>query len=230
MARIWFSLIIGLGGLAILLWLGIWQVQRLSWKQNLLADIDARISASPVTVPDQPDPETDRYLPVTVTGAFVRAETAGLQRMLASRRQTGAVYRHIAAFETDTQRRILVDLGWTPADTAPAHPPAEATTLIGNLDWPRETDGFTPAPDLTQGLWYARDVPAMAKQLGTEPVLIVLSQQTATTRGITPWPVNTSNIPNDHLQYAITWFSLAAVWAAMTFYFARRPRRVQPKG
>ena len=62
----------------------------------------------------------------------------------------------------------------------------------------------------------------MARALDTEPVLLVA--RTQTDPGLDPMPIGTANIPNDHLQYAITWFSLALIWVAMTVFFIRRPR------
>ena len=62
----------------------------------------------------------------------------------------------------------------------------------------------------------------MAQALDTEPLLLIAAN--ATDPVLTPLPVGTEGIPNDHLQYAITWFSLAVVWIAMTVYFLWRPR------
>ena len=227
MRRVAFALLIGGGGLAILLALGIWQVQRLAWKQDLLAGIEARIAADPVPLPESPSPEADRYLPVTVAGTFADGPRA---RMLASRRQIGAVYRHIVPFQTVDGSRILVDLGWTPVDTALPDLPDGPMTLAGNLDWPREADGFTPAPDLDAELWYARDVPAMAEVLDTRPILLILRESPQSDLGVTPWPVDTTGIPNDHMQYALTWFSLAAIWVGMTLLFVLRTRRKAKEG
>jgi surfeit locus 1 family protein len=70
MQRFAFLMIFGLGGAAILVSLGIWQMQRLAWKEAMIADIEARIAADPVPLPGTPDPETDNYLPVSVTGTF----------------------------------------------------------------------------------------------------------------------------------------------------------------
>ena len=222
MTRIWFGVLIGLGGLGILLWLGLWQVQRLAWKEDLLARIETRISDAPVPIPTAPDPVADRYLPVILTGQFADAPA---QRMLASRRQTGAVYRHIARFDLKTGPAILVDIGWTVTSSEEPALPRGPLTLTGNLDWPIESDGFTPKPDLEQGLWYARDVPALADTLGTADVLVVLRDAPTPPLGATPWPVDTAGIPNDHLQYAITWFSLAGLWVLMTGLFMVRMRR-----
>ncbi|HCT33990.1 MAG TPA: SURF1 family protein, partial [Sulfitobacter sp.] len=97
-------------------------------------------------------------------------------------------------------------------------------TVTGNLQWPRETDSFTPEADLKGNIWFARDVPDMAQTLGTEPVLLVARSSTPQPAGISPLPVDTARIPNDHLQYAITWFSLAAIWLGMSLFFLRRRR------
>ena len=221
MGRLMFLLIFGLTGAGILISLGVWQVQRLAWKENLLAEIESRIAAPAVPLPDAPDADTDRYLPVIVTGRFVGDPRA---RMLASRRQIGAVHRHIAVFDAEGVGRILVDIGWTENDVNPPDLPAAPLTLIGNLDWPREVDGFTPDADLTTDFWFARHVPPLAAAYDTREIFLVLREMPQTDLGTTPWPVDTAGIPNDHLQYAITWFSLAAIWIIMTALFLWRSR------
>ena len=228
MRRVLFALLVGLGGAAILLALGTWQLQRLAWKEGLIAEIDARIDAEPVALPAGFEPDADRYLPVSVTGTFAEAPAA---RMLASRRQTGAVYRVLRPFTAQNGVRLMVDLGWIPAEADVPPAPDGPVTLTGNLDWPNETDGFTPAPDLSENLWYARDVAPLAEAYETEPVLLVLRDVPDGLPEVTAWPVDTGNIPNDHLPYAITWFSLAAIWIAMTVYFVtRRPARHAGEG
>lgn len=221
MTRIIFFLAIGLGGAAILISLGTWQVQRLAWKQELLATIDAQINAEPVALAAALEPEFLRYAPVNVSGQF----DAGHIRMLASRKTTGPVYRIIRPFVTDAGRSVLVDTGWQPQSQAVADISLGPFELTGNLDAPIEADGFTPDPDIDGNIWFARDVPVMAAALGTDPVLIVLRDAPETDLGVTPWPVDTAGIPNDHLQYALTWFSLAAIWVGMASYFMWRTRR-----
>ncbi|WP_300016066.1 SURF1 family protein [uncultured Roseobacter sp.] len=223
MRRLAFFLIFGLGGAAILISLGIWQVQRLAWKEGLLTHIETEIAADPVALRDALEPEPRRYAPVRLTGAF--DPEGGHVRVLASRKSIGAVYRIIRPFQSEGYGRVLVDTGWV-ADSITALPPVPEgpVTLVGNLDDPIEADGFTPAPDLDTNIWFARDVPAMARTLSTEPVLVVLREAPDSDLGVTPWPVDTAGIPNDHLQYAITWFSLSAIWLAMTAIFLRRPK------
>ncbi|XDA97439.1 SURF1 family protein [Sulfitobacter sp. LCG007] len=220
MRRLAFLLIFGLGGAAVLVCLGLWQMQRLAWKEGILADIEARISAPPVALPGRPDPERDRYLPVAVTGRFGSPDL----HVLVSIKQVGAGYRLIAPFVMEDGRRVMIDRGFIPTDVNEAAPPSASVTVTGNLHWPRESDSFTPEPDSAQNLWFARDVPAMADALGTEPILVVARDVTPPDPGPTPLPVDTAGIPNDHLQYALTWFSLAAIWLAMSAFFLRRAR------
>ena len=217
MSRALFFVVIGLGGATILVSLGIWQMQRLAWKEGIIADINARIVAAPVELPGALNPETDAYLPVTVTG------TLGEQvlRVLVSQKDIGAGYRIISAL-TMPDRTVMVDRGFVPVNGGAQATLTQPVTLTGNLQWPNETDNFTPAPDLENNIWFARDVDAMAEALNTQPILIVARDVSFDDGDVTPFPVDTARIPNDHLQYAITWFSLAVIWLAMSAYFLRR--------
>lgn len=221
MGRFLFLMTFGVMGAGILIGLGSWQVQRLAWKQDLLGQIEAQISAAPVSFKDATQPEFRRYAPVEAAGTFGETHI----RMLASRKTTGAVHRIIRPFDVDGFGRVLVDTGWQPTALDVRGAPQVRLTIVGNLDNPVEADNFTPAPDIDKNLWFARDVPAMADVLNTQPIMIVLSDAPETDLGVTPWPVDTAGIPNDHLQYAITWFSLAAIWVLMTAYFVLRTNR-----
>jgi surfeit locus 1 family protein len=221
MRRLIFPLILGLGGAAILVSLGIWQVQRLGWKEALLAEIEGRIHAAPIALPTDPDPDRDRFLPVNVDGSYLPGEIL----VLTGRTGIGAGYEVISPFETTEGRRILIDRGFVPEARKSDERPPTTGHLVGNLHWPREADRFTPEPDRATNLWFVRDVPSMAEALGTEPLLVVLRETSETDPVVTPQPVTTVGIPNNHLQYAITWFSLSVVWLGMTAYMIRRIRR-----
>lgn len=212
-------LVIGLVGAAILVSLGMWQLQRLAWKQALLAGIEARLQDVPVALPAEPNPVADRYAPVWVEGRFTGPEL----HVLSGDRAAGPGYRIVAAFRTADGRDILIDRGFVPEDQRDATRTATTARVVGALFWPQETDSFTPAPDTGQNIWFARDVPAMAAALDTEPTLIVAREPTGD--GIKPVPVDTAGIPNDHRNYAITWFSLAFVWLGMTVLWLWRIRR-----
>jgi surfeit locus 1 family protein len=218
MRRYLFALIAGLGGAAVLVALGLWQLQRLEWKEGLLAEIEARIGAAPVAVPADPDPEADRYLPVRVSGTTGAREL----HVLVSDKTLGAGFRIVTAVETDAGRRLLLDRGFVPDDRKDAERPPTELTVTGNLHWPEERDRFTPDDDVAGNWWFARDVGRMAEAPGTEPVLVVARATEPPQQGIRPMPVGTGGIPNNHLGYAVQWFGLAAVWLGMTALFIRR--------
>lgn len=215
-----FLLTFGLIGAAILIGLGVWQMQRLDWKQGVLADIDSRISSAPVAVPATPDPVADKYLPVQTTGTVL----AGEAHVLVSIKDVGPGYRIIAPFELADGRTILLDRGFVRTEAKDTARTTGPLTVTGNLHWPNEIDSYTPAPDLNTNTWFARDVAALAQALGTDPVLLIARTTSEPAPTVTPLPVDSAGIPNDHLQYAITWFSLAAIWLVMTFFFTRGPR------
>lgn len=217
-------LLFGLAGAAVLISLGVWQVQRLAWKEGVLADIESKISATPADLPAEPEPQGHRYQPVTVTGSF--GEDA--LRVLVSRKRVGAGYLIVSPFLTDG-RRILVDRGFLRLDDALPAAPGGEVTVTGNLHWPDDRNSATPENDVAGNTWFARDIPQMSDTLNTEPVLVVARRMSKDDGPLTPMPVDTAGIPNDHLEYAVTWFSLAAIWLGMTFYYLRRAGR-QPKG
>ena len=224
MLRILAPLSFGIAGIAVLLWLGTWQLERLQWKQAILADIDARITAAPLPVPTTPDPVKDRYQPVALQGQFA-GQTL---RVLVSQKQIGAGYRLITALDTEIGP-VLVDRGFVPVAAPMPALPVGQVQVAGNLHWPDDRNSATPENDVAGNTWFARDVAQMAAQLQTRPLLVVARQISPAEAGVTPLPVDSSAIPNDHLNYAITWYSLAVVWAAMTLYFLWRNRRPKTK-
>jgi surfeit locus 1 family protein len=212
-------LVFGLLGVSVLVWLGTWQLQRLAWKTAILAEIDARLAAEPVAVPPDATPEADRYLRVRATGAIEPGEL----HVYTAAPGGGAGYRVIAPLHLDDGRLILLDRGFVPIGEKDAPRHVGPIAVEGSLAWPQETDSFTGPPDREKNVWLARDVPLMAEALGTLPILLVTASSDDPGQPM-PLPV-TVNIPNDHLQYAITWFGLALVWALMTGYLLWRIKR-----
>lgn len=213
-------LIFGLAGVAMLVALGVWQVQRLAWKEGVLADISARIEAAPEILPAAPDPVADRYRPVEITGR-IGSEAI---RVLVSQKQVGAGYRLISVLESDG-RRVMLDRGFLRVDDLVPDPPRDRVTVSGNLHWPEDRLGSTPENDVAGNIWFARDLVQMAGVLGAEPVLVIAREMAPPEPGVTPLPVDTTGIPNDHLSYALTWFSLAGIWAVMSAVFILRHAR-----
>lgn len=223
--RLLAPLVIGLLGTAVLVALGLWQVERLAWKEGLLEEIDARLTAAPVALPANPDPETDNFLAVEVAGTLGAREL----QVLVSTKGQGAGYRLIRALEMESGRRILLDLGYVRDEQRGDDRPAGEVKATGNLRWPDDRNSSTPANDVQNNDWFARDVDQMAQVLDTQPVLVVARTLTPD-KGTQPLPTSSAGIPNDHLGYAVTWFGLAAVWAGMTvFWIWRRTRGSEAK-
>ncbi|MGR3661919.1 MAG: SURF1 family protein [Paracoccaceae bacterium] len=211
-------LIVGVLGVATLMSLGIWQLQRLAWKQAILDEIGVRISAPAEPIAEAVDAARDKYQPVQETGVIGGREI----HVLASRKQKGAGYRVIVPFAIG-ERVVLLDRGFLAIEAKDVPRPQKEISVFGNLHWPDEIDSYTPPPDLKAEIWFARDIEAMAAALEAEPVLIIARSDTGDE--IEPHPVAVSGIPNDHLQYAITWFSLAVVWFGMTGFLLWRMKR-----
>jgi len=154
---------------------------------------------------------------VVVTGEMGADEV----HVLSSSPAVGPGYRIIAPFTLEDGRTILIDRGNIPEGRKQAERPLENGRLEGNLLWMQEPPSFPP--DLDKNIWFNRDTEALAKTLGTEPVLLVLSQTTLST-GPYPGAVGV-NIPNSHLGYAVTWYGFALVWLGMTLYLLFRIKR-----
>ncbi len=205
--------------LAIFIGLGTWQLQRMNWKAGVIAEIEAKIAADPVDLPNAPSPEADKFLPVQFSGQI----NAPYIRVLASHRDFGAGYRIISPVTLTDGRRILLDRGFIRLRQALAHAPATSLSLTGNLHWPEDRNSYTPEDDLADNIWFARDVEKMAAHLGTDPVFVIL--RTQTDPALHPMPVTTDSIPNRHLEYVGTWFLLAITWSVMTGFALWRMKR-----
>ena len=107
MKRIIFLVVFGLGGAATLISLGVWQMQRLSWKQAVMTQIEGRIAEAPVALPANLDSVADKYLSVTAQG-LMRPEYL---RVLVSQKRIGAGYKLISPLVLEG-RTVLLDRGF----------------------------------------------------------------------------------------------------------------------
>ncbi|NHB77120.1 SURF1 family protein [Rhodobacter calidifons] len=218
MRRYAFPVLMGIVGVAVLMSLGVWQLRRMEEKRVYLDEIEARIGNAPIPLPAAPEEGRDKFQAVVAEGRF----TGEYLEVLAGQKGASPGVLVIEAFDLGGGRRIMVQRGFIEDDLRSVPRAPHEARVEGNLHWPQDTNSFTPPPDERAGLWFARDVPAMARKLGTEPTLIVAREPTGD--GIAPVPVDTSGIPNDHWGYAIQWFLLAATWAGMTGFLLWRIR------
>lgn len=214
-----FPLLLGLIGSAILCALGVWQLQRLEVKEARIAEIEARLATADVGMPEAPTFEADNFRGIEVGGELMGPEI----HVLTSRKPDGPGFRVIRKLDVLDGRMILADLGFVPEAQKNEPRDLSAVFIRGNLVWPDETDTYTPEPDFERNIWFARNVETMAEALETQPIM-VNAREIVPQINTTPMPV-TVNIRNDHLQYAITWFSLMAVWIVMTLFWLWRIKR-----
>ena len=207
--------------LALTLWLGVWQIQRLHWKQGLLTNIDRAEAAPAVPLPQSPLP----FEKVEVTGHLrddLAAHYGSEVRAIASGPTLGA--QLIVPLERPGELPILVDRGWYPDG---AVPPAVAgpVTITGYIRPPEPAGPFAPNVDLVQRRFWALDPAPIGKALGLDQVapftLVALGPADAS-----PSPAQVlPRPPNDHLGYAVTWFGLAACLIGIFAVFARKTLR-----
>ena len=218
--QLWPTLVAA-GGLAVLLALGTWQVERLHWKEALIAERAAQLAAPPEPLPAQSgDWRAWDFRRVTVAGEF-RHETEQLYGVAAVAGRVG--HDVLTPLVRPDGAAILVDRGWVPADQA--HPAARRQ---GQLEGRVEITGiaryrgegrpgwFTPDNQPEQGLWYSYDLPALEAAVGMELLPVVVEADATANPGGLPQGGRTNLVlPNNHLQYAITWYGLAAALLAI---------------
>ena len=206
-------------GLAILVALGMWQLQRLTWKEALLARIAKLETAAPMPVATALDGAAS---PADLDMIRVRVDCPGLSRAayveLFGLKDGTAGRRLISACPVASirYRTLLVDRGFVAEDVS-ARPgqegPLGPVSVTGVLRAPDPPSIVTPKADPASRLWFNRDIPTMASTLGaSQPAPVMLMAETALNPefpALSPAPIPAA-ISNRHLEYALTWFGLAA--------------------
>jgi surfeit locus 1 family protein len=202
--------------LAILVGLGVWQLQRLQWKLGILAAIDHAEAAAPVPLAGDPG----QFTKVVATGVWDPA-AHGLYGV--DVRDVTAGSYLIEALDRPGQAPVLVDLGFVP-DGFSAFPSGPAT-VVGYVRQPAESGLFTPADDAARRHFYTLDPAKMGAALGLARVapftLIAMGDPNAIPSPATALP----RPPNDHFGYALTWFGLAATLAVTFGLYVRKTLR-----
>ena len=234
---------------AFLCGLGTWQMQRKAWKDGLVASIAARINAEPIEVVDaaqrmQTSPDVE-YLRVTARGIFLHED----ERLLyAPDPRLGPGYHVFTPLLLSSRMPgpragcrdyVLVNRGFVPetlklTDKRRTNRDARGDLVVGLARLPERPGFFTPANDLKNNLWFWRDLAGMAASLqrpptpdcisGPRAVPFFIDAETEDPR-VNPdgWPkggTTTLVIPNRHLEYALTWYGLAATLIGVFVVFA----------
>lgn len=209
--------------------LGVWQLQRMAWKQSLLTRID-NLKAAPA----EPLEVVLRRLPDQIDIDYVRAQVVcpTLERLPTVRlyglKDGVSGYRLIAACPVDAApyRTILVDRGFIPREVVdtPTTPQDLGRPIVGVLRKGDPGSIFTPKNNAERNDWYRRDPAAMAAALNApDPAPIFLMLEKPAPHGPGPQPAALpTDIPNRHFEYALTWFGLAL--ALIGVYIAKLVR------
>ncbi|WP_421710411.1 SURF1 family protein [Alcanivorax sp.] len=195
--------------------LGVWQVQRLAWKEDLIARVDARVHADPVPAPAQGDWATvskaaHEYLRVELTGQY-RAEGISL---VAAATEEGQGYWVMVPLQRADGSWVYINRGFVPQSQREQagrgdFTPGGEVSVVGLLRLNEPGGGLLRDNVPAEHRWYSRDVLAMAERHGLAPVAPFFVDADASEQ---PGPIGGLTVirfPNNHRVYAFTWFALA---------------------
>ncbi len=193
--------------------LGAWQMQRLQWKEALLATINQRIHEDPVDIASFRDAEEGNYHPVTVHGVFQNNQAFYL---LALSQAGEGGYHVLTPFRLDDGMLLLVDRGWVPYSRRDSFSKIEGRVFLSGILRMPEFPYFSSANDAVQDNWYNVDVTAMGRVAGDVFLPYYVEAETMPTPEFFPVGGQTRvDLPNNHFGYAITWFGLAFILAVI---------------
>lgn len=231
-------LLLSLPALLILLGLGTWQMQRLAWKEDLIAKIEARVHAPPVSLAEIEKGNRDaiEYARVRVRGTF-RHDAE--QLLWEPDPRQGPGYHVYTPLRLEDGRFILVNRGYVTealrsASSRPEGQVAGKVEVVGLLREPPARGLFNPDHDSKTGVWFWRDFDGMSRAaLGPEAGKAVHLFLDAEAEPANPggWPrggTTRLTLPNRHLEYALTWYGLAAALVAVLIAFMISRLRTRP--
>lgn len=232
--------LVTLCGIAVLVSLGVWQLQRLAWKEALIARIEARVHAPPAPLPPESDwprrrPEDYEYRHVSLRGRF-DGRQALVFRGSGPEAGEGPGYLVLAPLILPDGAAVIVNRGFVPgsASDAVAHaPPAGEVAVTGLLREPEPRNLFTPADQPEKNLWFTRDPGTIAAHFGLSRAapFSVDADFSGDPQALPRGGTTIVAFPNNHLSYALTWFGLALALAGVFGAWQRpRLRRVFTQG
>ena len=213
--------------------LGVWQIQRLAWKTDLIAQVDARVHAAPVAAPRPSDGPVsraeDQYRRVAVRGVFLNDRETLVQAVT----DLGGGFWVMTPLRTDDGFVVLVNRGFVPPDRrdpATRAAPQGRQAVTGLLRMTQPGGAFLRKNDPQAGRWYSRDVAALSAQHGiAQAAPYFIDAEAGEVAGALPvGGLTVVSFRNTHLSYALTWFAMAAGLAAASVFALRRDGRDEP--
>jgi surfeit locus 1 family protein len=231
--------IVAVAAFAILIALGVWQLERKVWKENLIATLAELASAPPSALPPRGQwqsltPAAAEFRRVTVRAAFVPGREARVYSAGAALRDDvkGTGYFAFSPARLPDGSAVVVNRGYVdnpnPNESLkPIALPGAAIDIVGALRWPEQPGWFVTPFSERQDLWFARDHRAMAARYGWGDVApFYVEMESPAPQGGVPRPGKLAvKLRNDHFGYALTWFGLAAVLLGVFGFWARSRRQ-----
>ncbi len=225
-----------LSGVLLLVGLGSWQMQRLTWKEGVIAKLAARSAQPPKALPwIIADPAALEFTPVRLRGTFLHDG----ELYIGARLHRGkAGFDVVTPFVLEDGRTILVDRGWVhssarAAETRVAGQITGAVTVEGQVrtgGW-KGSDLFRPANSPAKNEWLWMDLPAMAMKAGVDGAitsLYIVAGAGENPGGLPIGGLRSVEVRNDHLGYALTWYALALV--LLVIYVMHQSRSPHKEG
>lgn len=203
--------------------LGIWQVERLAWKRALIARVDARLAAAPVPLPHRSGwaalARTGEYARVRVVGTWLPGTPAFVQAVT----DLGPGWWAIGAIRT-VEGTVLVNRGFVAQDRRAAiAAPAGAARVEGLVRRDEPGGGFLRRNDPAMDRWYSRDIAAIARRhRWRDPAPFFVDADAVTDPAEPRGGLTVIRFPNNHLIYALTWFTLCGMALWFAWRIARR--------
>jgi surfeit locus 1 family protein len=224
-----------LAALTLLIGLGVWQLQRLHWKEGLIAEIETRTKGEPISLTEATalarEGKDPSYYRVKVEGRFDHAKELYLYAVSEGR----AGWHVITPLTTEAGEVVLIDRGFVPEELRDPSSRAQgeldgAVAVTGIVRVPEIQGAFTPDNEVGANRWFWRDLKAMARSVGAAEVApFYLEAEKSEVPG--GWPEGGQTrveLPNNHLQYAITWFVMAAALLVIYGVYIRSVYRPGP--
>jgi surfeit locus 1 family protein len=229
-----------LAAIGVLIVLGNWQLERKEWKDGLVAALDAKLSAKPTDLPPRErwqklDAASDEFRRVAFPAEFLPGQEALVYSSGSSLRPdvSGPGYWVFVPARLIGGSLVIVNRGFVPEgkqnpETRREGEPKGIVEIVGVMRWPEQRTQFTPKDEPEKNLWFDRDPAAMAaaKNWGTIAPFYIDMEAPAARGGLPKVGPLKASLPNNHLQYAVTWYGLAAaIFVAALFFWRARRRR-----